>query len=463
MEIAVFVLGIVLIALFFGFGSYFKDMQVNAVENDTIIKQSTSTRYAGAITHEQNLPELQKIYGNIKIVESNIKPLATARSYNESDFVVALIEGSRNDDIFDEIHNNTFERVIKNFEFTGVKYTAVANPEEIKTALYYFDLMQARDVEEKDGVYYFKEGKSDYEGPVTLTGFGDVMLGRHVRTLMDQNGLDYPFGNIGDLKGTDFVHANLEGPIKEFAVPTSKSISFRFKPDVVWPLKDSGINIVTIANNHALDQGWNGRDDTKKFLNQAGIRHFGHPKNTKDDNVYIGEIADKKVAFIGYDDTIFKVDGNSARELITELEDEVDLTVVSIHWGAEYKHQPLQRKVYLAHLFADSGADLVIGHHPHVVQTMEIYNDVPIFYSLGNFVFDQYWSLDTQEGIGIGAEFYDDRQVLYLYPYKLPNSQPEFMVGDERVNFLEKFIEWGDYSEDMAKQIRSGKVEILYE
>lgn len=455
MEIAVFTLGAFLLSVFFIFGSYVKDLQVNAIESGIVIEPN---RYVGAIAYERDLDKIREINGSITIVESNEKHLETARSYDG--FVVALIKDSRTDDVFDEINRHTFERVIRNFEYERVKYLALTNPDEIKTALYYFNLNGAHKVDFKDGVYYFSKGKSDYVGPVTLVAFGDVMLGRYVRTLMDQNGMDFPFRNIGDLKGADFVHANFEGPIKEFEVATSKSISFRFKPDVIWPLKASGINIVNLANNHALDQGWGGRDDTKRFLTEAGIRFFGHPKNEKEDNVYIGEVNGKKIAFIGYDDTIFKVDENSARELIGGLEDQVDFTIVSIHWGVEYKHQPTQRKVYLAHLFADSGADLVIGHHPHVVQTMEVYNGVPIFYSLGNFVFDQYWSLDTQEGLGIGAELYDNKFIVYLYPYKLPQSQPQFMEGDEKAAFLEKFISWGSYSDELAAQIRASKVVI---
>lgn len=443
-----------MLLIFFGLGSYLKDLQANAIEGE-----SGATHYFGAIAYESDLPKIRELFGSITVVEENDKPLETARSYNG--FVVSVIEDSRNDDIFDEIHNNTFNRVIRNFEFERVKYLAVNNPDEIKTALYYFDSVGAHDVEVIDGIYYFKKGEKQAEGPITLVAFGDVMLGRHVRTLMDANGMNYPFLNIGDLKGSDFVHANFEGPIREYPVATSKSISFRFKSDVIWPLKESGINIVTIANNHALDQGWQGREETKKFLNEAGVRYFGHPKNESDDNVYIGEVAGKRVAFIGYDDTIFRVEDNSARELISGLEGQVDYTIVSIHWGAEYKHQPLQRKEYLAHLFVDSGADLVVGHHPHVVQTMEVYNGVPIFYSLGNFVFDQYWSLDTQEGLGIGVELYEDKQIIYLYPYKLPQSQPEFMVGDERTAFIEKFISWGNYNEELTSQIRFGKVEVL--
>ncbi|MFC1647585.1 CapA family protein [Patescibacteria group bacterium] len=442
------------------FGSFFKDFQADLCASG----YSEPHRYVGAIAYEEDLAGLRDLYGKLTIVEPNEKPLETARSYKSSkDFVVAVIKDSRDDDVFDEIHQTTFERVIKNFEFERVKYLAITNPSEIKTALYYFDLIDANEVHHIDGIYYFTKGDQDrHMAPVTITAFGDVMLGRHVRILMDQNGLNYPFEKAGDLKGTDFVHANFEGPIKEYAIPTSKSISFRFKPDVIWPLKESGINIVSIANNHALDQGWGGRDDTKRFLNEAGIRFFGHPKNEKENNVNITEVNDQKVAFIGYDDTIFKVDFEKTAQQIRDLEEQVDYTIISIHWGAEYKHKPLQRKVNMAHMFVDNGADLVIGHHPHVVQTMEIYNDVPIFYSLGNFVFDQYWSHDTQEGMGIGVELEPFQKTIYLYPYKLPNSQPEFMADSEKDAFLEKFITWGVYDEDLQIQIRQGKLDIWH-
>jgi poly-gamma-glutamate synthesis protein (capsule biosynthesis protein) len=174
----------------------------------------------------------------------------------------------------------------------------------------------------------------------------------------------------------------------------------------------------------------------------------------------MNEVGGKKVAFIGFDDTIFKIEDSVARELISEYDAIADYVIISIHWGAEYKHTPLERKVRLAHLFVDSGADLVIGHHPHVVQTMEVYNGVPVFYSLGNFIFDQYWSGDTQEGMGIGVELDGDDYVVYLYPYALPRSQPEFMVGQARKAFLDKFVSWGAYDEELSAQIRAGKLEI---
>ncbi|MFC1655848.1 AmmeMemoRadiSam system protein B [Patescibacteria group bacterium] len=382
---------------------------------------------------------------------------------NKSVFVIAINkESPSSDPNMKELQMSTQERAFHNFDISTIKNLKTDSVLAIKTALYYFHFNQAKNpVFKNNFVYYTKEDAPEKMERVTLLGFGDVMLDRAVRSLMDKHGLNYPFQKIaGDIGGTDHVFANFEGPIKEFPVATSKSISFRFKPDVVQVVKDAGITIVSIANNHALDQGWGGRDDTKRFLEAGGVTYFGHPKNTHEENVHVSEISGSKVAFLGYDDTIFKVNVEDSAANIRQLKEENDYVIISIHWGAEYKHTPTNRKIELAHGFVDAGADLVIGHHPHVVQTMEIYNGVPVFYSLGNFVFDQYFSQDTQEGLAIGTIFEKDRTVIYLYPYAIPNSQPEFMSEGNKASFLEKFLSWGAYDESLAAQIREGKIEI---
>lgn len=457
LEIAVYILGIVLLAILFVFGSFSQNLKANIFETVTPLFEPNN--YIGAIVYDYDLDK----FSNFQLIRSDEKVLETARNFDKSYFAVASLELSRDDDVLDEIFDKTIDGVIKNFEFERVKYLAIENPNDIKAALYYFDLMGAHKVKKINGAYYFMQGEQakDEQRSITILAFGDVMLGRYVRTLMDINGMDYPFRYIGDLKGADFVHANLEGPIKEQYVRTGKAIEFRFKPDIAWSLKDSGINIVSIANNHALDQGWTGREDTKKHLNIAGIRYFGNPKDDLEDNAYIAEVAGKKIAFVGFDDVVYKIDGDKARELIARLDKEADYVIVSVHWGVEYVHTPTERKVNFAHDWIDNGADLIIGHHPHVVQTMEIYKGVPVFYSLGNFVFDQYWSGDTQEGLGVGIEIKENGYTVHLYPYSLPKSQPQFMVGQARQDFLDKFVSWGNYDEFLAQQLRNGKVEIV--
>ncbi len=360
------------------------------------------------------------------------------------------------------LRNTVFERTLLHQDISVVDTLALKNPAALQSFLYTMHFASL-DADATNKTYtLFTDNKSEsHESPITLLAFGDMMLDRHVRTLMDKHGLDYPFEKIRDeLAGIDFVFVNFEGPIKEFEVPTQKSISFRFKPDVVWAVKNAGINIVSIANNHSLDQGWAGRDDTMKFLKQAGIRYFGHPKNSAEGNTHIELIGDKTIAFVGFDDTIFPIDPAYAQNMIEELSLITDYIVVSVHWGREYIHQPTERKKMLGHTFIDAGADVVLGHHPHVVQTMEIYRGKPIFYSLGNFIFDQYFSQDTQEGLGVALIINEDELEFHLLPYTIDVSQPELMEGQAKTQFLEKFIRWGTYKKENISDIRKGVLKV---
>ena len=118
-----------------------------------------------------------------------------------------------------------------------------------------------------------------------------------------------------------------------------------------------------------------------------------------------------------------------------------DYVIVNIHWGTEYKPTSNARQQYLAHLFIDNGADIIIGHHPHVIQEMEIYNNKPIFYSLGNFIFDQYWSTPTQVGLGVGLVLYKDQISTYLFPLQGTQSQLIQIIGTEKDQFFANFID----------------------
>lgn len=467
---------------------------------DILAKKSFISLDEEFFDEQENIAEvvsyIPDVFKNARTVNLFITPQAEAQdtyhlsralhqltnSVNKNILVVGLTDWS----LFDDPHVRDLryaktKRVIENSEISRIKDIDITAPEIVKVILYYNHFRKS-----KDGVFlknadkspqesasgapeyiYFKmqaEGHADNK-TITFLAFGDVMLDRYVRVLMDKNGLNYPFEKIAKdpnnfMKGVDFIHANLEGPIKEVYVPTSKSIAFRFKPDITQVLKNAGINIVTIANNHALDQGWGGREDTIKFLKETGIMYFGHPKNEADGNDHVSKINDTKVAFAGFDDTIFRLDFEKTSEYIKDLKNKNDYVVVSVHWGREYIHTPTQRKIDMAHMFVDSGADIVIGHHPHVVQTMEIYKGVPIFYSLGNFVFDQYFSEATQEGLAIGGILKGNKLTIYLFPYRLPESQPQLMIHEEKKAFFEKFIRWGDYSEELKNSIREGKIEL---
>ncbi len=120
------------------------------------------------------------------------------------------------------------------------------------------------------------------------------------------------------------------------------------------------------------------------------------------------DFGDTTVGFLGLADLEFNLDEDAAVAKIQALDSQVDFLIVSIHWGVEYTKTASDFIQNEAHRYVDAGADFIWGHHPHVIQNSELYNGVPIYYSLGNFVFDQYWSEDTQEGLVVGLKIQGD-------------------------------------------------------
>jgi poly-gamma-glutamate synthesis protein (capsule biosynthesis protein) len=151
-------------------------------------------------------------------------------------------------------------------------------------------------------------------------------------------------------------------------------------------------------------------------------------------------------------------DLEAALEKITELKSNTDLVITQIHWGVEYDHQFNQTQQNLAHQMIDAGADMIIGHHPHVVQGIEVYKNKPIFYSLGNFVFDQYFSKDTQQELGIGIYYEQNKYNIHLFPINSSYSQLSLMQGTDKASFLEKIVTWSNINPEIANQIRQGEI-----
>ena len=257
--------------------------------------------------------------------------------------------------------------------------------------------------------------------PVTLVAFGDLMLGRYVWQLMEKNGHDYPFEHFPELLGEmlsdpanqtpapipkpDFIFANLEGPISDNPyVNPGTAMVFNFKPAVLDTLKKFGFNLLNLANNHAYDMGEDGMRQTRQYLTDAGIHHFGDAKGLRPETTWTTTVKDTTLTFFGLNDTLKnRLDFDEVNDRIRVAEDTADFTIVTIHWGTEYQHEPNQKQIEAAHAMVDAGADLIIGHHPHVIQSNEIYHGAPIYYSLGNFIFDQYFQQDVQEGLGLAV------------------------------------------------------------
>ena len=241
---------------------------------------------------------------------------------------------------------------------------------------------------------------------------GDIMLDRGIRYYAEKNGgNNFIFEKIHEnLLDYDLVVANLEGPITDnksisitAKLESPESYFFTFNPSWAETLSINNIRLVNLGNNHILNFGSEGLQSTKKYLSEAGVDYFGssdYPKNMT------SEINGVKITFINYNEfsAYGEIEGEATVEEIKKAKGFSDIIVVYSHWGAEYIPEPADSIKELAHQFVDAGADLVVGSHPHVIQAIETYNGKRIYYSLGNFVFDQYFSEETKTGLGVVME-----------------------------------------------------------
>ncbi|MFA5062432.1 MAG: AmmeMemoRadiSam system protein B [Patescibacteria group bacterium] len=292
---------------------------------------------------------------------------------------------------------------------------------------------------------YFSPGQATEKPEVALQFFGDIMLDRNVAKAMATSGLDYIFAKLKAQEnrffwGTDLMGANLEGPFAPARIKTSKSIAFRFDPLLAPQLKNYGFGLLDLANNHAIDMGWSNLDFTKTVLSAAGLNYFGDELREGPEYSWIGDVGGYKIAFIGLNNTDHTLNLSEVEKAMVEAKKSADYVIIDTHWGVEYKDHSNENQQYLAHWLIDKGADAVIGGHPHVVEEMEMYKDKPIFYSLGNFIFDQYFSPETQEGISVGLIFGENGvKKVYVFPFYSQKSQPQLMNGQQRADFMKKF------------------------
>lgn len=228
---------------------------------------------------------------------------------------------------------------------------------------------------------------------------GDVMLGRTVNTRIHKNqDFTWPFRKISEtLSSADLTVVNLESPFNANCPLTDSGMVFCANAGSVAGLTFAGIDAVSLANNHISNQGKEGFLFTQELLSKHKISFFGTGTPA------IHEIKGTKIALIGFNDIpphfsgISKLSEVSLRDEITKARSLADLVIVFVHWGAEYSAHN-SRQTSLAKLAIDFGADAVIGHHPHWTQSFEEYKGKPIYYSLGNLVFDQMWSENTRKG-----------------------------------------------------------------
>ena len=317
----------------------------------------------------------------------------------------------------------------------------------------------------------------------TLVAGGDILLDRGVykQTTILGKGVDFPFdggtaeitgrrccssfdwpvpitrrtgdkGAVRDLlSGADIAVANFENPaVDAFRYHTEGTV-FSADPRLIAGLRNAGIDAVSIANNHIGDAGRAGVVQTIANLDEYGIRHAGAGRNTAAAHrPALIRVHRLTVAILGYDTiagayTAGATTPGSARLTIAGAKADIaaarragaDVVIVYPHWGIEYRATPFAAQQALARSIITAGADMVIGNHAHWVGAMEVYKGRPIWYALGNFVFDQTWSEPTSEGLLLELTFSGRRLVqVELHPtIILDGAQPNFLdpAGDGRV------------------------------
>ncbi len=238
---------------------------------------------------------------------------------------------------------------------------------------------------------------------ITIAAVGDLMLGGRTGPFLEQYGPDYPFQDVMPvLKQADLVAGNLESPISTRGTAVeNKKFTLRAGPAAALALKSAGIRVVSLANNHAMDFGPLALQDTLAALDENAILYTGAGMDLEDARApAIMKIKGKTLAFLSYSLTFplefFASAGQPGtapgyadfvKADIEKVRPAADLVVVSFHWGAELLTAAKDYQIELGRHAIDWGADLVLGHHPHVLQELEVYKGRLIAYSLGNFVF----------------------------------------------------------------------------
>ncbi len=238
------------------------------------------------------------------------------------------------------------------------------------------------------------------DGPVTVSAVGDVALAWRVDLAIRQHQYD-PFREVrAALSGADLAIANVECVMTEAPESAQPERAgqplIRAHPSSARVLANAGIDVASVANNHAFDFGARGALDTHRALREAGVIPLGGGRAEDAREPLIREVRGLRVGALAFAQQVNHSPGRGARvawldarsvDEVRALKARVDVVLVSVHWGHEFVETPTPGQVAMAHRLVDAGADAIIGHHPHVLQSVERYNDRPIIYSLGNFVF----------------------------------------------------------------------------
>lgn len=306
------------------------------------------------------------------------------------------------------------------------------------------------------------------EPELRILAVGDIMLGRGVGfRLQKAGGFEKAFEKVSHILAQgDITFGNLETPLTDsnHGLDKDRKIVLKAKPESAAALTQAGFDILSLSNNHMMDYYEKGLFDTMEILEEKGILHVGGGRNIEEARKpVIIERNGLKVGFLAYTDMAELVfagkpylsfaageekSGVVPRKLeiiledVVKLRNEVDLVAVSLHWGIEESFKIPPEQVEFAHNLIDNGVDIILGHHPHQFQGMEVYKGKPIIYSMGNFLFDQN-DPENMESFIIDLKYKGTELMEFsAIPVRiLDKSYVEIQTGDKASNILARQAE----------------------
>jgi len=294
-------------------------------------------------------------------------------------------------------------------------------------------------------------------GHAKMVFTGDVYIGNYVRSIYDVKGIHGVLSEhlLEQFHEADFALVNQEFPFSTRGKPMeNKQYTFRVDPAKVKLLTEMGVDMVSLANNHALDYGVDALLDTYATLQDAGITYVGAGKDLGEAATtrYV-DLNGKKAAILSASRVIpdggwaatdtrpgmfTTYDPTALLAKIKEARQEADLVIVYLHWGLERKEYPEKYQKNMGHQFIDAGADVVIGSHPHVLQGFEYYKDRLIVYSLGNFIFSQ--NIASTALLTIDMD--DENQLEYhVTPCKTVEGKTQELVDEHQIQSVYQYLE----------------------
>jgi poly-gamma-glutamate capsule biosynthesis protein CapA/YwtB (metallophosphatase superfamily) len=296
------------------------------------------------------------------------------------------------------------------------------------------------------------------KGEVSISVTGDVMFGRKMPSVLSSN--ESPYRYVANVTNkSDILLVNFENPVTNSGTSYKGDVPLKSSPEYVSLVKGANITVCALANNHAFDYGQVGMNDTLNYLNQIGAYHIGAGPNVNNASApvtlhtngrtitilnfmdsnnfaeYSQEVMPKATVnssgYSAYNETL------AAQEIQNAKNNGSDYVIVFMHYGNEYSRSPNEAQMNISHQCIDNGADIVLGSHTHVTQGVEMYKGKPIFYNLGNFVFDQS-NTATHRAYFVNIHLVNNTAEVTMYPVNLIGYLPHFMSPEDGTELLKE-------------------------